>query len=233
MIRTFASLESNQLQTACVDQSWGFCIWSGQAGKVVHRKCIHEGKWISFDSEKPHSVLNCTTLFVSVSVRVTCSVTSSINGPEQYVSGSFSLGVFLGQTAHSCWVTSYRSPTHWLHTQVGCPSAFKSARVIQSQVDSSERLSTWHSHRPLVTRSHCLVLCKLTGMYTQTFLLDRRTPPAPPEKWRRRKEIFEMSADMFWEVDWRWEKEELKGSCSFCFRSATATRYKRNFYTII
>lgn len=68
MIRTFASLESNQLQTACVDQSWGFCIWSGQAGKVVHRKCIHEGKWISFDSEKPHSVLNCTTLFVRVSV---------------------------------------------------------------------------------------------------------------------------------------------------------------------
>lgn len=148
MKRTFASLESNQLQTACVDQSWGFCIWSGQAGKVVHKKCIHEGKLISFDSEKHHSVLNCTALFVRKR-HVQWHPASTAQNDTW--SGSVSLNVFLGQAAHSCWVTSYRSPTHSLHTQVLRPPGINMCLIAHLGLDHTAPLC---ANKQGCTRGH-------------------------------------------------------------------------------
>lgn len=85
--------------------------------------------------------------------KVTCSVTSSLNGPERYVSGSVSLHVFLWQAAHSCWVTSYRSPTCRLHTQALCPSAFKSAQ--SHPITSGQFWASFHQALTCVSSPTC------------------------------------------------------------------------------
>lgn len=139
--RTFASLESNQLQTACVDQSWSFCIWSGQAGKVVHRKCIHEGKWISFESEKHHSVLSCTDLFVRKwhvqwHPASTAPTDPWVDQSVSMCSTDRLLTVAESLPIEAPLAVSTNRPC--VHLLLSPP------RVIRSQVDSSERLFTWH-----------------------------------------------------------------------------------------